>query len=58
MKENREITMSELAERTGISEKGIEWQVNELKKKGLIKRIGGRKGGYWEVLESRKEGSE
>ena len=53
MRANKKITIAELAEKIGISEKGIEWQLSRLKKEGLVKRIGGKKGGYWEVLESR-----
>ena len=45
------ITMKELALEIGITEKGIEWQINELKQLGYIKRIGSKKGGYWQILE-------
>jgi len=35
----------------GISQKGVEWQIAKLKKKGRIKRIGSDKGGSWEILK-------
>jgi ATP-dependent DNA helicase RecG len=49
IKEKREISRRELAERIGISEEGIKFNLSKLKKKGIIKRIGPDKGGYWEV---------
>jgi len=50
IKENPRITKRELASLIGISENGIKFHINSLKKKGLLKRIGPDKGGYWEVL--------
>lgn len=44
------ITASQLAELTGVSVKGVEWQLNSLKKEGVVKRVGPDKGGHWEVL--------
>jgi len=34
-----------------ISEDGVKYQLAELKKRGLIRRIGPDKGGRWEVLK-------
>ncbi len=45
------ITINELAEIVGISQKGVEWQIVKLKKEGRIKRIGPAKGGHWEVIK-------
>ena len=45
------ITIDELAEIAGISQKGLEWQIAKLKKEGRIKRIGPDKGGHWEVIK-------
>ena len=50
IKENPAITTSELAEKSGLTSKGIEWNIDKMKKDGLIKRIGPDKGGHWEVL--------
>jgi ATP-dependent DNA helicase RecG len=41
--------LSELIE--GITEDGIKYHLDKLKKEGKIKRIGPDKGGHWEVLE-------
>ena len=45
------ITINELAEILGISQKGVEWQISKLKKEGRIKRIGPDKGGHCEVMK-------
>ena len=50
IKENPRITKRELASVIGISENGIKFHINCLKKKHLLKRVGPDKGGYWEVL--------
>ena len=50
MKANPYITNKELAEVCGITEDGVYWNTKKLKKNNRIRRIGGDKGGYWEVL--------
>jgi ATP-dependent DNA helicase RecG len=34
---------------SGISEDGVKYQLNKLKRQGKIQRIGPDKGGYWKV---------
>ena len=51
IKENPAVTVPELSESTGLTIKGVEWNIKELKKKELLKRIGSNKGGHWEVLK-------
>lgn len=51
--ENPMITQSELAQKCEISQKGIEWQLKQLKGKGLIRRVGPDKGGHWEIVEDK-----
>lgn len=43
------ITRKELAEKTGLSESGIKWQLDKLKKEQKILRVGGTFGGHWVV---------
>lgn len=43
------ITRKELAEKTGLSESGVKWQLNKLKKEQKILRAGGTFGGHWVV---------
>ena len=46
------ITLSEIAKRTGLVRRSIEDQFNRLKRKNLIRRVGSRKYGYWEIIEN------
>ena len=50
MRGNPEITREQLAEQLNVTLKGIEWQVAKLQKDKMIRRVGGRKFGHWEVL--------
>ena len=45
------MTRSELSARTGKTVRTIQRVLNSLREKGLIKRIGADKNGYWEVQE-------
>ena len=57
IQERPKITMKEMAEQTGLSIKGVEWNIRKLKEEGILRRVGAAKGGYWEVVEqSREEG--
>jgi len=49
--ENSQITRNELAKALDISPDGVKYHLNNLKKKGILKRVGGRKEGHWEVIE-------
>ena len=49
--ENPRITMAELAEAVGITPKGVAWQIDQMKKRGMLKRVGPAKGGYWEIVD-------
>ena len=51
IKENKSISAREMAGIIGISSRAIEKQLALLKEQGILKRIGGAKGGYWEVKE-------
>ncbi len=51
IKENPKITTAELVNISGLSRRGVEWNIEKLKKQGKLKRIGSDKGGYWEIIE-------
>ena len=51
IKSNPKITQNELMEVTSLTRRGVEWNLAKLKEKGIIKRIGPAKGGYWKVIE-------
>ena len=46
---NPNVTRLELSEICGISPDGIKWQLKSLTRSGRISRIGGDRGGHWEV---------
>ena len=48
---NPNITNQELADTLQLTVKGIEWQIKKLKEDGKLERIGGAKGGHWEILK-------
>ena len=48
--QNPSITTNELSEMLGITVKGVEWQLKQLKSQGIIRRVGADRGGYWEVV--------
>lgn len=51
IKNNPEITIPEIAQRLNKTPRTIERQMQNLKKMGVLIRIGSRKAGYWEILE-------
>ena len=50
IKENKFITIKELAHKLNVSEKTIKRDLDKLKKENILKRIG-KKGGYWEIIK-------
>ena len=51
LKEFPEITRERLAAEVGLSIRGVEKNLAQLKSEGKVRRIGGRKGGHWEVVQ-------
>ncbi len=51
MRDDPSISQAKLSGIVGIGINKIEANVKYLKSKGLIRRIGPAKGGYWEVLK-------
>lgn len=49
IKENPSITRKEMAEKIGISDDGIKYNLNKLKKMNLITRIGSDRSGTWKI---------
>ena len=48
---NSAITRQELALGVGISEDGVKFHLANLKKEGLLRRVGPDKGGHWEIVK-------
>ncbi len=51
MQNDPAITIADLARHIGITERAIKMQIEKLKSKGRIQRIGPDKGGRWQVAE-------
>ncbi len=51
IKKSPAISKKELADKVGISTTAIDKNIGQLKKKGLLKRMGPDKGGHWEIIE-------
>ncbi len=51
IKENPKTTAKQLQETTGLSRRGVEYNLDKLKKEGRLKRTGSTKGGSWEVIK-------
>ena len=51
MRQNREISIDEIAKKCGITRGGVNYQIKRMKQKNLIRRIGFDNGGHWEIIE-------
>lgn len=51
IKEKPNINIKELEKITGLTRRGVEWNIHKLKEEGKIKRIGPDKGGHWEIVK-------
>lgn len=49
LRHNPFVTIRELQGVTGLSESGVKKIIRQLKAEGLIRRVGGDKGGHWEI---------
>jgi len=51
IRDNNKITREQLAENIGITVDGVKYNLDILKIKKILKRIGNRNSGYWEVID-------
>lgn len=51
LKSNSTLTIRDLATLLKITDNGVKYHLNQLKKKGIIEHHGATKAGYWEVKE-------
>ena len=48
---NKHITIKELSENIGVSNRSIERNIKKLQEENKLKRVGADKGGYWEIIK-------
>jgi len=51
LKQNPKVNYAELSDKTGYSTSTIKRHLQELKRIGIIERIGSDKTGYWKIIE-------
>ena len=51
IKQSPKISAKEISIVLGISSRGVEKQIKNLREQGILRRIGPNKGGHWEVVE-------
>lgn len=50
IEENARITHNEMANKLGVSEKTVRRSTQKLKEKGIIRRVGADKNGFWKII--------
>ena len=50
LRKNPKASRKELSVYFGRTSSSIQWHIEQLKKKGLIRHVGSDKGGYWEII--------
>ena len=50
IKMDKTITTQTMADKIGISRRAVAKQIAILQEKKVIRRVGGAKGGYWEIV--------
>lgn len=53
IKNNPDITINEISEEIKMSVSGVKKVLKQLREKGIIERVGSRKGGHWEINQKR-----
>ena len=51
IKENKNITIPEIAQKIKLSTRAVEKQIAKLKEQNKLKRVGPDKGGYWKIMK-------
>ena len=58
LQNNPKTTQADLMKVTGLSRRGVEWNITKLKAEGIIERIGSDKRGHWKILKVEGNGNE
>ena len=49
--ENPDISIEELATVCNLTREGINYNIRNLKRRGVLRRVGPDKGGHWEIIK-------
>ena len=52
LKENGELTINQMSDILGVSEKSVRIYLKKLTEDGLLVRVGARKNGHWQVIST------
>jgi len=58
IRDNPKVTQNQLAKITGLTVRGVEWNMKKLQKTKVIKRVGPNKGGHWEIIAQQEDGQD
>ena len=58
IRDNPKVTQSQLAKITGLTVRGVEWNMKKLQEAKVIKRVGPAKGGHWEIIAQQEDGQD
>ena len=51
IRQNPSVSIRELQDLVGLSESGVKKVLRQLRNDGIIVRVGGAKGGHWEIID-------
>ncbi|MCE5341250.1 MAG: helix-turn-helix domain-containing protein [Planctomycetaceae bacterium] len=51
IKNNPNVTQKMMADQTGLTRRGVEWNLRKLKAEGFIRRTGSVRKGFWEIIK-------
>ena len=52
IRQNSSVSIRELQDLVGLSESGVKKVLRQLRNDGVIVRVGGAKGGHWEIIDN------
>ena len=57
MQQDPKVSAAKIAIQLGVSSRSIEKHIRTMREKGIIRRIGPDKGGFWEIIEKEDHSS-
>lgn len=57
MQQDPKVSAAKIAIQLGVSSRSVEKHIRNMREKGIIRRIGPDKGGFWEIIEKEDHSS-